>query len=97
MSKWKLIEDSAQFNKEGVEVERNRKKEYYYESNDEGDDMFDVGRQVWHDHFNYLNVNVDDYGTCKLGIYGDEKTIWTVIRENEIGEFRGIYRLYKME
>ena len=40
--------------------------------------------------------NVDDYGTCKLGLIGEEKEVWTVVRQTEEGEYRGIHRLYEI-
>lgn len=88
--KWRLNIRTAQRNEEDVIIERKEYDMFY-----EGDELIDVGRQVWKDHFNYVDINVDDYGTCKLDPIGDCVLVWTAKRNNEIGKFTGIYRLYE--
>ena len=88
MKRWILSIHSGLHKKDGTFV-RNEDKEQVYEA----DDILSVSKMVWLDHFRYGD-NIDDYGTCKLGSNSDEENeTWTVVRETDDGEFRGIFRL----
>ena len=89
MKRWILRISSGVHRKDGT-FKRNEDEQVVYE----GDEIIDVAKKVWLEHFRYGD-NIDDYGTCKLECCCGDKahTAWTVVRETDEGEFRGIFRL----
>lgn len=88
MKRW-ILEISSGVHKKDGSFKRNDVEVKVYE----GEELLDVAKKVWLDNFKYGD-NIDDYGTCKIDdCYDGKHEVWTVVRETEEEEFRGIFRL----